>query len=637
MDTPRAPHDPSRRTFLRTSAMLGAAVWLPAFRVAPAAAMASGACPPPPNFPAGIDVFLQAFRNWSGEISIDQLWTATATSPQDVVTLANWAHANGWRLRPRGMGHNWSPISVDPGDSCTSQTLMLDTTAHLTAVSIDSTTTPPTVTAQTGISMEAFHTALQGAGLGVTNCPAPGDLTLGGVLAIDGHGTSVPAVGEAPLPGHTFGTVSNLLRAVTAVVWDPTTETYVLRTFQRSDPEMAALCVHLGRAFLVEATLQVGANVRLRCESYRSYSAAELFAAPGSGSTGKTFSDFLDETGRVETILFPFTDNPWLKVWTISPEKPFLSREVSAPFNYPFSDNIPQSVSDLIAQITTGATWLTPTLGAVQALAVDAGLTANVAWDLWGWSKDLLLYIRPTTLRVTANGYAVSCRRADVQRVISEFHAKYTGLQQTYRDRGDYPMNSAVEIRVCGLDRPEDCMVPGAQVPLLSALRPWPAQPEWDTAVWFDILSVPNTPTANDYYAELEQWIYANYTGDYAGVRVEWSKGWGYTAAGAWTNAEVIGARIPASFTQGMAADAGFRTAVDMLDRLDPHRVFSTPFLDRLMPRSRDLTGDGQVNGADLANLLSKWGEGATPADLNADGVVNGADLAELLGRWTGQ
>ena len=119
-------------------------------------------------------------------------------------------------------------------------------------------------------------------------------------------------------------------------------------------------------------------------------------------------------------------------------------------------------------------------------------------------------------------------------------------------------------------------------------------------------------------------------------MRVEWSRGWAYTVAGAWTNVEVIGGRIPAAVMQGMAADAGVRTAVDMLDRLDPHRVFSTPFLDRLMPRSRDLTGDGQVNGADLANLLSKWGEGATPADLNADGVGNGADLAELLGRWTG-
>jgi hypothetical protein len=54
------------------------------------------------------------------------------------------------------------------------------------------------------------------------------------------------------------------------------------------------------------------------------------------------------------------------------------------------------------------------------------------------------------------------------------------------------------------------------------------------------------------------------------------------------------------------------------------------------MPRNRDLTGDGQVNGEDLASLLSKWGEGATPADLNTDGVVNGSDLAELLGRWSG-
>jgi hypothetical protein len=139
---------------------------------------------------------------------------------------------------------------------------------------------------------------------------------------------------------------------------------------------------------------------------------------------------------------------------------------------------------------------------------------------------------------------------------------------------------------------------------------------------------------ASGCYEELEQWIHTNDFGDYAGVRVEWPKSWAYTAAGAWTNAEVIGGRILASVTQGMAADAGFRTAVDMLDRLDPHRVFSTPFLDRLMPRSRDLTGDGQVNEA---NLLSKRGEGATPADLNADGVVNGADLAELPGRWTGQ
>jgi len=122
----------------------------------------------------------------------------------------------------------------------------------------------------------------------------------------------------------------------------------------------------------------------------------------------------------------------------------------------------------------------------------------------------------------------------------------------------------------------------------------------------------------------------------YAGVRVEWSKGWAYTDAGPYTNDETLGTRIPASFTQGMAADASFRTAVGILDRLDPARICSTPFLDRLMPRSRDLTGDDTVDGQDLGLLLSSWGEGRGPADLNADGEVNGADLAEMLGRWTG-
>jgi len=635
MDTPRTTHDPSRRTFLRTSAMLGAAVWLPAFRVSPAAAMASGACPPPPNFPAGIDVFLQAYRNWSGEISIDAIWTATATTPQDVVTLANWAHTNGWRIRARGMKHNWSPIGVDPDATCDTPMLLVDTTAHLTAVSVDSSASPPTVTAQTGIDLLSLHTALQAAGLGLTNCPAPGALSLGGALTVNGHGTSVPAVGEQLQPGHTFGSLSNLLRSVTAVVWDPALEAYALRTFARSDPEMAALCVHLGRAFLVEVTLQVGANSRLRCESYRSYTAAELFAAPGSGSTGKTFSAFLDESGRVETILYPFTENPWLKVWTVTPEKPFWSREVSAPYNYPFSDNIPADVSALLQQIVSGDVSLAPAFGTTMAIVTDAGLTATLSWDLWGWSKDVLLYIQPTTLRVAECGFAVSCARADLQRVLSEFHQKYLSMQQAYRDRGEYPMNGPVEIRVTGMDRPEDCLVPGAQVPLLSAARPWTGHPEWDCVIFFNILSVPGTPVSARYYAELEEWFYANYP-SYAGVRVEWSKGWAYTEAGAYTNDLTLGARIPASFTLGMAQDAGFRAAVDMLDAMDPHRVFSTKFLDRLMPRNRDLTGDGQVNGEDLASLLSKWGEGATPADLNTDGVVNGSDLAELLGRWSG-
>ncbi len=47
-----------------------------------------------------------------------------------------------------------------------------------------------------------------------------------------------------------------------------------------------------------------------------------------------------------------------------------------------------------------------------------------------------------------------------------------------------------------------------------------------------------------------------------------------------------------------------------------------------------DLNGDGLVNGADLGNLLSGWGQrGAT--DLDGDGTTNGADLGVLLGSWS--
>jgi hypothetical protein len=51
-----------------------------------------------------------------------------------------------------------------------------------------------------------------------------------------------------------------------------------------------------------------------------------------------------------------------------------------------------------------------------------------------------------------------------------------------------------------------------------------------------------------------------------------------------------------------------------------------------------DLTGNGVVNGADLAELLAVWGPcnggACAAADFNDDGVVNGADLTVMLGNW---
>ena len=47
-----------------------------------------------------------------------------------------------------------------------------------------------------------------------------------------------------------------------------------------------------------------------------------------------------------------------------------------------------------------------------------------------------------------------------------------------------------------------------------------------------------------------------------------------------------------------------------------------------------DLTGDGEVDGADMTQLLAAWGSDDPRADLDSNGLVDGADLVYLLAAW---
>ena len=52
-------------------------------------------------------------------------------------------------------------------------------------------------------------------------------------------------------------------------------------------------------------------------------------------------------------------------------------------------------------------------------------------------------------------------------------------------------------------------------------------------------------------------------------------------------------------------------------------------------PCPADLDGNGSVNGTDLGNLLSAWGQCAgCAADIDGDGTVSGTDLGAMLGDW---
>jgi FAD/FMN-containing dehydrogenase len=533
------------------------------------------------DFPRSVELYRAGFENWARDIVVESLWTCAPRAPEEIADIATWAARHGYTVRPRGRMHNFSPLSVSAHTPDDARVLMVDTTRHLTGMKLLS-RDPGAVRVQAGAQMEDLLAFLERNGLGLAAFPAPGDLTIGGVLAIAGHGTGLPAPGKRAAEGHTYGSVSNLVLSLTAVVWSPRRRRYVLRTFDRDDPEIGGLLAHVGRAFITEATLRAGPSQRMRCVSKVDVPLSALFPADNSRGA-RSFGNDVDRSTGVEVILFPFTDRPWLKLWTIAPERPAGARAVTGPYNYPFADTLSDESQKQIAAAVIADGSTTPEVGRDFYELSATGLRDTRSWDIWGPNMDVLLYTRASTLRVTANGYAVHCRRRDVQRVSGDFIRAYQSVVRRYARRGQYPMNMPVEIRVTTLDHPRDAGVSGAQPVLLSPLAPNPRFPEFDCAVWLDILTFPGTPLANQAFREIEQWVFRRYRPPYAFVRPEWSKGWAYTNRAAWADPVMLSRTIPNLFGAGRRDGGAWNAAVGALNRLDPHHVFTAPLVRRLM------------------------------------------------------
>jgi FAD/FMN-containing dehydrogenase len=430
--------------------------------------------------------------------------------------------------------------------------------------------------------MDALTTAVAAAGYGLCAIPAPGDITLGGALAINAHGSAIPATGETKLSGQTYGSLSNLIVSLTAVVWSATTSTYVLKTFQRSDPDIRAFLAHLGRAFVTQVTLQVAASQNLRCQSWVDVTAADLFAPPATAGSN-SLASYVNGAGRVEAIWFPFTTTPWLKVWSIAATKPATSIAVTGGYNYSFTNSVTTAENTFFDEVATGDVSGTPAFEGTAMALVDTGLVFTGTWDIWGQWQDVLLYVKPTTVRIVEAGFAIITSRANIQQVVSDFYTQYTTLLDKFQAAGEFPINGPVEIRITGLDHPADSSVTGAQSPILSSVRPRPDETGWDVAVWLDMGTMPVTAGFSNFYAEMESWIWSHYTGSYATVRPEWSKAWACTSTAPWTNTAILGTSIPAAVSAGQASNDGWSTAVSILTTTyDPNGVFSNPFLDTL-------------------------------------------------------
>jgi FAD/FMN-containing dehydrogenase len=526
-------------------------------------------------FPSSTAQRQAAFLNWSQELDFPNLRAFTPQTENDLVDVANWCARNNFALRPRGAMHNWSPLALSESTTPDTPLVLADMLTHLNRIELTEIAGIPAVRAQAGATLESIMGFIGARGFGLTSTPVLGNISIGGALAIDGHGCAAPAVGEVRVAGQTYGSLSNRVLMLTAIVWDQTTNAYAPRTFARTDPEIGALLVSLGRALISEVTLAIEPEQKLRCMSYIDIPVSEMFGAPGTA--GRSLASFVDSAGRLEAIWYPFTDNPWLKVWSVSPAKPPSARVVTQPYNYPFTDSFPTEVVELAEQAVTGLPPAGLLVGPASYAVTAAGLLATLALDLWGASKDLLLWLRPETLRVHHGSFVAITRRDQVQRVVSDFIAKYRELRDACAARGEVPMNMPIEIRVTGLDRPEDCGIAGAQPALLSAIAPVAERPDWDTAVWLSAATLPGTPGHHAFKRDLEQWAFSHFSGDYALLRPEWSKGWAYTADRAWADADVLDRIIPQSF------GASWNAAIETLDALDPRGIYRHEFSARLL------------------------------------------------------
>ena len=564
-----------------------------------------------PDFPVNIPLNMLPYSNWDQQINSPGILTCAPQSADDVVAVCNWAKNNGYQVRPRGVMHGWSPLTLPTNPDPAAKIMLVDLTKSLCQASFlpPSDGLPSRVKVQTGKTMLELLKYLEGQaggsgsapGYSFPHTPAPGNLTVGGVLAIDAHGTAIPTPPNDNFPA-SYGSISNQILEFTAVVTDPNSTTpdqYALRTFERGESDAKAFLAHLGRALLVDATLQVIDNYNLRCQSFTNFPDSTVFAAPTSAIPipQDSFGDYLNRYGRVEVIWFRTGTNPWLHVWSVAPSKPDGSTEVTSPYNYPFADYVPEVLQDFVKQILNGIPSVTPLFGETAALVTANGLDGKNAVgqpgvyppsrDIWGPSKNTLLYIQDTTLQVTANGYAIQMKKADVQQAVFDFTSKFTSLLASYEQNGKFPVNSAVEIRATSLDDPASVAIGsniGAESPVISALSydDLAKQNGWDVALWIDVLTIPGTDHSNEFYAELETWVLERFSGNAARPLPEWSKGWGYSAdQGPWTNPQFFD-YIRQTFTVGRNDQNNWQCEVDTLQKYDKFNLFTNPLLDQL-------------------------------------------------------
>lgn len=542
-----------------------------------------------PDAPEGLGP--RPFQDWSEYMSVAEVLTLTDATGDAIPSWANNA-SPGQKIRASGHSHNWSPLVVKGDEALRSHVMLVDTKHFVPEPSfVAGPNGQVHATFGTGMQLDAATAYLEtigpqnpGAAPGYSflNMPTPGGLTLGGILAVGGHGTSVPVAGQSE-PA-LMGCLSNLITKFTAVTVDPNApgSPYELRTYDRDHPDAWAFLVHLGRAFITEVTLAAVPNYYLQLTNIFP-EMSEVMAAPSSKLPANALASMLDSYGRVEIVWFPYQPMAWVQCNTRVATKPTTGRWVTGPYNYGFMNGIKKGMSDKIRVVANATPGWAPLYHLAELLITTRNLE-GAKGVLNGTARSLEIYLTDDTLRMSILGYVLQLKRSQVQQAANAFYKEILFLNKKYGDSN--PVSGAIEIRCTTIDEVDALGISGAQPPGLSATHA--VNSEVDTVLWVDVLAFPPDPEHNDgapiwnYLTELEQWMITTWASGYSpgALRPEWSKGWAFTPNGPWTDANVI-KNVPTAYD--LAADGlTFQKAKATLAKYDPKNVFSNGFLDQL-------------------------------------------------------
>jgi hypothetical protein len=537
------------------------------------------------DFPRRIPVYAARIENFDGNNAADSVWHAIPWTKHDLVEIAAWAVEHRYAMRPLGNNHSWSPMQVG-GDEAR-RVILVDLKRLRTQEIGDD---RKTARFSASLTIEEASRFLDRSGYALPISTAAGEVTLGGVLAVGGHGSGV-----ATGPGATFG---HRVQSVEVLATREGNPTYQLVEFTRTDdPDfMSALTLALGSILIVEITVSIErAKVfESRTESVRMR--RYLGVSPGvtgllrwpfpSLSRSRLAKDLAGEAPKLELMWIPHQGvirgvqgmRMIRRGWKVAEHVPL---ELAAE-NEPYRDRLVNwAAHDTDVAVRNALRASQPELG--RRVAGDRMQTmlwaSTVRADDTATQLSCQLYSSRFILRFHAASWCLIVRREAVGRALHRAASELMKRQQ----KGSMSLDGPVEVRITQTDPDED-----DTVALSPARTPRGVDPNDVYAVWFNILTDLGDDQAGWILHDFERWLLERAPGDDSGivaVRPEWSKGAAYDAQGRpWRDERAL-----TSFRREFEAYDRYdwKQTKRRLDTLDASHLFRSP-LARLAFEAHD-------------------------------------------------